>query len=145
MSAALPIIGAALLAVAAALRRRGPSGSRAPGLRLGPNDLGWCFLDLAPATREYPDVHDKYQGHLVLSQIETFERGRFFEAMRLVEAFARDNGYAGVLLRAESSDARRFSQDALEGLYRRAGYSHLSPDEVMDGYDEEDAFFVKAV
>jgi hypothetical protein len=145
MGAALPIIGAALLAIAAALRRRRPSGSRAPGLRLGPNDLGWCFLDLAPAVKEYPYVHDKYQGHLVLSQIETFERGRFFEAMRLVEAFARDNGYAGVLLRAESSDARRFSQDALEALYRRAGYSHLSPDKVMDDYDEEDAFFVKSV
>jgi hypothetical protein len=144
MTAALAIAAAAGLAALGAARRS-KQGSRSEpdmgGLQLGANDLPWVFIDIGPARTEYPGLPWKYQDHLALVEIETKQRGRFWEAMRLVEDYARKHGYPGVVLRAEAQSSR-VDQETLEGLYRRAGYREL-PSGVVDGYDDEDVFFVK--
>jgi len=144
MSAAIAIAAAAGLAALGAARRA-KQGSRAEPntgeLQLGANDLPWVFIDIGPARTDYPGLPWKYQDHLALVEIETKERGRFWEAMRLVEDYARAHDYPGVILRAEAQSSR-VDQDTLEGLYRRAGYTEL-PSGVVDEYDEEDVFFVK--
>jgi hypothetical protein len=142
MSAVLPIMGVAALAAAAALKASPPKGSRSTGLRLGANDLGWVYLDLDLPRAEYPDISPRYEDHLVLCMIDTYERGRFFEAMALVERFAQEERLSGVMLHAVAFSPIRINQEALERLYRRAGYREMSTDEVGEGYDE-DSFFVK--
>jgi hypothetical protein len=142
MTAALAIAAAAGLAALGAARqaKRGSrSGPDTGGLQLGANDLPWVFI--GPARTEYPGLPWKHQDYLALVEVETKERGRFWEAMRLVEDYARTHDYPGVVLRAEAQSSR-VDQDTLEGLYRRAGYREL-PSGVVDGYDDEDVFFVK--
>ena len=144
MTAALAIAAAAGLAALGAARqaKRGSrSGPDTGGLQLGANDLPWVFIDIGPARTEYPGLPWRHQDYLALVEVETKERGRFWEAMRLVEDYARTHDYPGVVLRAEAQSSR-VDQDALEGLYRRAGYREL-PSGVVDGYDDEDVFFVK--
>jgi|688.fasta_scaffold166144_2 hypothetical protein len=108
---------------------------------MGTNDFDWAFIEVGPVAFEYPGAPWRYRDHLALVEIETRVRGRFWEAMRLVEDFARSRGYAGVLLRAEAQ-SEAVQQAALEKLYRRAGYTEL-PSGAVDGYDDEDVFFVK--
>jgi hypothetical protein len=144
MSATIAIAAAAGLAALGAARRAKQGSRSEPDvgkLQLGANDLPWVFIDIGPARSEYPGLPWEHKGHLALVEIETKERGRFWEAMRLVEDYARTHNYPGVILRAEAQSPR-VDQDTLEGLYRRAGYTKLLPG-VVDGYDEEDVFFVK--
>jgi hypothetical protein len=61
--------------------------------------------------------------------------------MRLVEDFARNQGYAGILL-CEQAQSAAGGQEELKGLYRRVGYTKL-PSGDMYGYYDEDVFFVK--
>jgi hypothetical protein len=140
MSAHLAIAAAAGLAALAAVKPKA-RGSQSQGLSMGTNDLGWALIDVGPVAEEYPGAPFRFRDHLALVEIETRVRGRFWEAMRLVEDFARSRGYAGVFLRAEAQSAA-VDQEALEGLYRRAGYAEL-PSGSVDDYDDEDVFFVK--
>jgi hypothetical protein len=57
-------------------------------------------------------------------------------------ATVSSNGLSGVMLHAVAFSPIRINQEALEGLYRRAGYREMSTDEVGERYDE-DSFFVK--
>ena len=88
MSAHLAIAAAAGLAALAAVKPKA-RGSQSQGLSMGTNDLGWALIDVGPVAEEYPGAPFRFRDHLALVEIETRVRGRFWEAMRLVEDFAR--------------------------------------------------------
>ena len=110
-------------------------------LKIGYNDLGWVVIELNNAKDEYPGIPFSMENYLALVDIETKVRGRFFEAMKLIDNFAKQNQYSGILLRAEAQ-SNLVDQDLLEELYRRAGYSQIDSD-LIEGYDDRDVFFVK--
>lgn len=110
-------------------------------LKLGVTDLGWVLIDIGLAREEYSGLPSRYKNYLSLMLIETRERGRFWDAMRMIEDYARSNGYSGVVLRAESQSSL-IDQDNLEKLYRKAGYREISSDYIDFGdYDEDEAVF----
>lgn len=106
-------------------------------LKLGYNDFRFGRVDIARASNEYPDLG--LNDYLAISDIETYESGHFRNLMQMIEDFAKSRGFVGIVLRAETQDQSRISQDGLEELYRKVGYSYFSTNE----YDENDVFMIK--
>ena len=139
MSAHLAIAAAAGLAALAAVKSK-VRGSQSQSLSMGTNDLGWALIQVSPALDQYPEAPLYFRKYLTF-EIETRVDGRFREAMQLVEAFARNQGYTGILLH-EQAQYPAEGQEELKDLYRGIGYTKLSPEE-MYSEDDEDVFFVK--
>ena len=139
MTAALAIAAAAGLAALAAVKSK-TRGSRSQGLSMGTNDLGWALIEVSPALEQYPEASLDFKKYLTF-EIETMVDGRFREAMQLVEALARNQGYAGILLHEQAQSAAG-GQEELKGLYRRVGYTKLPPEQTYSE-DDEDVFFFK--
>jgi hypothetical protein len=106
-------------------------------LKLGINDLPYAFVDIVSAEREYPDLD--LDGYLAISHIETKEKGRFRELMSDIEKLAKNYGFKGIVLRAETQDKEKISQDELENLYKKLGYIYYT----TDAYEESDVFMIK--
>ena len=106
-------------------------------LKLGTNDLPYAFVDIVSAEREYPDLD--LDGYLAISHIETKEKGRFRELMSDIEKLAKNYGFKGIVLRAETQDKEKISQDELENLYKKLGYIYYT----TDAYEESDVFMIK--
>jgi hypothetical protein len=106
-------------------------------LKLGYNDFRYGRVDIARASSEYSELD--LDNYLAISDIETYESGHFRNLMQAIEEFAKKNGYAGIVLRAETQDKSRISQDALEELYKKLGYNYYS----TDAYEESDVFMIK--
>lgn len=95
------------------------------------------YVDIVRAEREYPDL--ELDNYLAISDVKTTEKGRFRELMGDIEKFAKYYGFRGIVLRAETQDKSRISQDALEELYKKLGYNYYS----TDAYEESDVFMIK--
>jgi len=108
-------------------------------LRLTHNDFSFGRVDIGDASKEYSALGlGKY---LAISDIETYESGRgyFRRLLNMVEEFAKENGYEGIVLRAETQDKSRTSQEQLEKIYKKFGYSYFS----TEAYDDTDVFMIK--
>ena len=106
-------------------------------LKFGFNELPFGYVDIVRAEREYPDL--ELDNYLAISDVKTTEKGRFRELMSNIEKFAKYYGFRGIVLRAETQDEERISQDALEELYKKLGYNYYS----TDAYEESDVFMIK--
>jgi predicted double-glycine peptidase len=106
-------------------------------LKLGANDLPYAFVDIVSAEQEYPELD--LDGYLAISYIETKEKRRFRELMSDIEKFAKNYGFKGIVLRAETQDKEKISQDNLENLYKKLGYIYYT----TDAYEESDVFMIK--
>ena len=107
-------------------------------LRLTHNDFSFGRVDIEKASKEYSDLG--LDNYLAISDLETYESGRgyFGRLLNMVEEYAKENGYAGIVLRAETQDMSRASQENLEEMYKKFGYRYLSTDP-----DDTDVFMIK--
>jgi len=114
-------------------------------LRLGLNTFSYGSIDITEIKREYPKLKWELENYLVLSMIETYEKGHFVSLMSMVEEFAKDNGYNGILLRAETQNINQRTQEDLIRLYERSGYSRYYPKIDMESYSDDDVFMRKVL
>ena len=111
--------------------------------RLGLNTFPYGQVDLALVRKEYPDLQDELYNFVALSMIETYESGHFFKLMKMIDQFVEDNGYNGIVLRAQTQDVYRVPQEKLIALYERAGYHIYPPKVQMKSYSDDDVFMIK--
>ena len=108
-------------------------------LSLGHNDLDFASLTLDSAENAYPEL--LLDGYLAIEDVETYKSGKFKDLMSEIEKFAKDKGYRGIVLRAETQDDSRVSQEDLEKIYQKFGFKYLD----TEAYEESDVFMVKNI